>query len=100
MLAQSTGVYTGNHGLFQKYNIEALTLSAHDGTPRAARYGVLEMGRILEAVFRSLNNLLERFHQVLVLPYVIMYDNYCMFYSFMCHCIGEKILIHLSHHNN
>ena len=67
MLAQSTGVYTGNHGLFQKYNIEALTLSAHDGTPRAARYGVLEMGRILEAVFRSLNNLLERFHQVFVL---------------------------------
>ena len=64
MLAQSSGTYSGNHGLFQKYHIEALTLSSLDGAPKNARYGVLEMGRILEAIFRSLNNLLERFHQV------------------------------------
>jgi len=62
-LGQSSGALSGNHGLFQKYHIEALTMSSLEGAPKNARYGVLEMGRILEAIFRSLNNLLERFHQ-------------------------------------
>jgi glycosylphosphatidylinositol transamidase len=52
----------GNHGLYHRFGIEALTLesSSLKGGSKAA---FLSMGRIIEGIFRSLNNLLERFHQ-------------------------------------
>lgn len=61
---QATGTPNGNHGLFYRFAIQALTLEGFGPTnskqPRASFY---TMGRILEGTFRSLNNLLERFHQ-------------------------------------
>ena len=64
-LKQATGMPSGNHGLFHKFGIEALTIegvlrrrSSNRGLPVSDT-----MGRIIEGVFRSLNNLLERFHQ-------------------------------------
>lgn len=61
MLTQCTGLPSGGHGLFHRYTIQALTLEGKtDGsTPITFNH----MGRVLEGVFRSLNNLLERFHQ-------------------------------------
>jgi glycosylphosphatidylinositol transamidase len=64
-LKQATGMPSGNHGLFHRFGIEAVTIesvlrkrSSNRGFPVSDT-----MGRIIEGVFRSLNNLLERFHQ-------------------------------------
>jgi len=62
MSSQATGIPTGNHGLFHRFGIEALTIA---GVHRPGTYGstFLSMGRALEGIMRSLNNLQERFHQ-------------------------------------
>lgn len=61
---QATGVPNGNHGLFYRFGIQALTLEgfAPNGKNQY-KHGFISLGRILEQIFRSLNNLLERFHQ-------------------------------------
>ena len=69
MLSQATGIPSGNHGLFHRFGIQALTLEGinkNAGIRRKAKYNEADfyiMGRIIEGTFRSLNNLLERFHQ-------------------------------------
>ncbi|GLV39733.1 Glycosylphosphatidylinositol anchor attachment 1 [Carabus blaptoides fortunei] len=61
---QSTGVPNGNHGLFHRFGIEALTMEGFaKQKDRGNAADFMGMGRILESLFRSLNNLLERFHQ-------------------------------------
>ena len=64
-LKQATGMPTGNHGLFHKFGIEAITIEGFLRRRSSTRaYPVSDtMGRIIEGSFRSLNNLLERFHQ-------------------------------------
>ncbi|XP_046574937.1 LOW QUALITY PROTEIN: glycosylphosphatidylinositol anchor attachment 1 protein-like [Haliotis rubra] len=62
MWYQAPGSPTGNHGLFHRFHIEALTLSG-EPEKRGRNVGLDKSGRIVEGVFRSLNNLLERFHQ-------------------------------------
>ncbi|RVE52116.1 hypothetical protein evm_003189 [Chilo suppressalis] len=70
--AQVAGVPNGNHGLFHRFGIEAVSLEGRDaddpaGTPpkvtglNAANF--YRLGIALESILRSLNNLLERFHQ-------------------------------------
>ncbi|XKL67971.1 hypothetical protein PGB90_003462 [Kerria lacca] len=76
---QATGVPDGNHGLFHRgssyyslfikiknvsfrFGIEAVTLEGHAKVGRGGQT-FYHMGRVLEGLFRSLNNLLERFHQ-------------------------------------
>lgn len=63
MLKQARGSPTGNHGLFHRYHIEAVTLEGVKIKSRHAAIGFREIGRVVEGVCRSLNNLLERFHQ-------------------------------------
>ncbi|XP_050545919.1 glycosylphosphatidylinositol anchor attachment 1 protein [Daktulosphaira vitifoliae] len=63
VLTQATGVPDGNHGLFHRFGIEAITLEGHEKNGRGVYISVLQIGRIVEGMFRSLNNLLERFHQ-------------------------------------
>ncbi|XP_054766515.2 glycosylphosphatidylinositol anchor attachment 1 protein-like [Lytechinus pictus] len=60
MAKQASGKPSGIHGLFVRYHIEALTLQAH---PAKRGLGVEAVGRVMEGVVRSVNNLLERFHQ-------------------------------------
>lgn len=66
VLTQATGVPNGNHGLFHRYGIEALTLEGHK-TPSTSyqrrTHGAASLLRLIEGISRSLNNLLERFHQ-------------------------------------
>ena len=60
------GIPSGNHGLFHRFGIEAVTIeSVHKLTKRSRRrdFNLFTAGRILEGIYRSLNNLLERFHQ-------------------------------------
>jgi len=60
------GVPSGNHGLFHRFGIEALTIeTVHKFTKKSRKreFNMYTTGRIMEGIFRSLNNLLERFHQ-------------------------------------
>lgn len=69
---QLAGVPNGNHGLFHRFGIEAVTLEGRDSDDPAgvapkvhALYptNFYRLGIALESILRSLNNLLERFHQ-------------------------------------
>ncbi|KAH9644358.1 hypothetical protein HF086_006386 [Spodoptera exigua] len=62
----------GNHGLFHRFGIEAVTLEGRDvldpsgKVPRVnslSSCSFYKLGIALESILRSLNNLLERFHQ-------------------------------------
>ncbi|WOL00628.1 glycosylphosphatidylinositol anchor attachment 1 protein [Canna indica] len=64
---QALGVPTGSHGAFRDYQVDAITL---EFSPRSSlnnenvRYSfLLRGGRLIEGVIRSVNNLLEKFHQ-------------------------------------
>ncbi|XP_027037260.1 glycosylphosphatidylinositol anchor attachment 1 protein-like isoform X1 [Pocillopora damicornis] len=62
MFYQASGRASGNHGLFHRYRIEAVTMRGGGETFQYGR-GFQETGRVIEGIFRSLNNLLEQFHQ-------------------------------------
>jgi len=62
MTSQASGVPTGNHGLFHRFGIEAITVAgSYQRGSRAKNFN--PMGKALEGIMRSLNNLQERFHQ-------------------------------------
>jgi len=64
MSAQAGGVPTGNHGLYHRFSIEAVTLEGVTVRSRKRTPADFHtLGRVVEGTFRSLNNLLERFHQ-------------------------------------
>ncbi|CAL9178634.1 unnamed protein product [Musa hybrid cultivar] len=64
---QALGVPTGSHGAFRDYQVDAITLelsprfSLNNENNRSAF--LLRGGRLIEGVIRSVNNLLEKFHQ-------------------------------------
>ncbi|XP_057532056.1 uncharacterized protein LOC130810120 [Amaranthus tricolor] len=67
LYAQALGVPTGPHGAFRDYQVDAVTLAI---SPKASLYSsgersklLLRSGRLVEGVIRSVNNLLEKFHQ-------------------------------------
>ncbi|GIY37017.1 glycosylphosphatidylinositol anchor attachment 1 protein [Caerostris darwini] len=60
---QATGLPTGGHGLFHRFGIQALTLKSVVSKKSSNSISLIQMGRILEGIIRSLNNLLEKFHQ-------------------------------------
>ncbi|KAF9938496.1 Glycosyl phosphatidyl inositol protein transamidase complex subunit [Modicella reniformis] len=64
MKYQAAGMPTGNHGLYLKYKIDAITLYGFDkpGWP-SQRYSLFRLGALIESTVRSLNNLLEHLHQ-------------------------------------
>ncbi|KAA8909205.1 Gaa1-like protein [Sphaerosporella brunnea] len=59
MVNQGLGHATGPHSVFIPYHIDAVTLQVSG----IGHHDEVTMGRILESLFRSLNNLLEHFHQ-------------------------------------
>lgn len=60
ILIQATGLPSGGHGLFHRFGIQALTLKS---VSDRGSVSLIHMGRVLEGTVRSLNNLLEKFHQ-------------------------------------
>ncbi|NXL54196.1 GPAA1 protein, partial [Podilymbus podiceps] len=62
VLAQASGQPRGDHGLFLRYRIEAVTLRGINSF-RQYKYDMTTVGKTLEGMFRKLNNLLERLHQ-------------------------------------
>ncbi|KAJ7970786.1 Glycosylphosphatidylinositol anchor attachment 1 protein [Quillaja saponaria] len=64
---QAMGVPTGPHGAFRDYQVDAITLeiSPRISPTKMVRHKefLLRAGRLIEGVVRSVNNLLEKFHQ-------------------------------------
>ncbi|KAI8824481.1 Gaa1-like protein [Fimicolochytrium jonesii] len=61
--AQAAGLPRGNHALYARYHIEAVTLRGLSDVPgRTYRINGEQLGRSIESMLRSLNNLLERLH--------------------------------------
>ncbi|XP_021864035.1 uncharacterized protein [Spinacia oleracea] len=67
LYAQALGVPTGSHGAFRDYQVDAVTLAI---SSKASPYNkakrsefLLRSGRLIEGTIRSVNNLLEKFHQ-------------------------------------
>jgi len=59
MVNQGLGHARGGHSVFVPYHVDAVTVQVHgDGW-----HSEVSLGRFLESMFRSLNNLLEHFHQ-------------------------------------
>ena len=59
MLNQGLGFSSGPHSAFMPYHVDAITLQAiGDGW-----HDEIILGKMVESLFRSLNNLLEHFHQ-------------------------------------
>ena len=68
MLSQGTTLPRGAHGLIQNFAIQAITLegverSSVSRSKQQAPVNLLHVGRVVEGIFRSLNNLLERFNR-------------------------------------
>ncbi|XP_053401359.1 glycosylphosphatidylinositol anchor attachment 1 protein-like [Mercenaria mercenaria] len=108
MWAQASGLPSGNHGLFHRYHIEAVTL---EGIRRrkTGRISLDATGRVVEGIFRSLNNLLERFHQSFffyILPGTERYVSiglYMIPFGIICaSCLVKAVAlwVHLSQEEN
>lgn len=55
---------SSDSGLFLRYTIDAVTIHGIVGSEHLGQlYGFNRIGRLVESTFRSLNNLLEHFHQ-------------------------------------
>ncbi|KAG8055836.1 hypothetical protein GUJ93_ZPchr0001g30757 [Zizania palustris] len=67
MYNQALGVPTGSHGAFRDYQVDAVSLeyspAFHLRNENAKSSFLLRGGRLTEGVVRSVNNLLEKFHQ-------------------------------------
>jgi len=68
IISQATTFPTGPHGLFQKYAIQSITLNAvelksSEDTNSHLAISFAQMGPAVEGIFRSLNNLLEKFNR-------------------------------------
>lgn len=86
LLAQSTGVPNGNHGLFYRYGIEAVTLEGHrqEQTNHQRRsIGASSILRLIEGISRSVNNLLERFHQSFFFYILVASDRFVSIGDYM-----------------
>lgn len=83
---QSTGVPNGNHGLFYRYGIEAVTLEGHrqEQTNYQRRTnGAISILRLIEGITRSVNNLLERFHQSFFFYILVASDRFVSIGDYM-----------------
>lgn len=67
MYHQALGVPTGSHGAFRDFQIDAVTMELSPRASLTNENGIsiflLKGGRLIEGVIRSVNNLLEKFHQ-------------------------------------
>ncbi len=70
MFSQGLGHASGPHSSFIPYHVDAITLQAVG----EGWQDEMAMGRTIESIFRSLNNLLEKFHQSFFF-YLLMHPN-------------------------
>ncbi|KAL3675795.1 hypothetical protein R1sor_025743 [Riccia sorocarpa] len=75
MFFQVIGLPTGAHGAFRDYQIDAITLQ-FTVTKNGQDYLFSRIGRLLEGVLRSVNNLLEKWHQSFFLYFLSSPNRY------------------------
>ncbi|KAL2608106.1 hypothetical protein R1flu_026679 [Riccia fluitans] len=75
MFFQVIGLPTGAHGAFRDYQIDAITLQ-FTVTNNGQDYLIARIGRLLEGVLRSVNNLLEKWHQSFFLYFLSSSNKY------------------------
>uniref|UniRef100_A0A1J3IAN1 Glycosylphosphatidylinositol anchor attachment 1 protein n=1 Tax=Noccaea caerulescens TaxID=107243 RepID=A0A1J3IAN1_NOCCA len=67
LYSQALGIPTGPHGAFRDYQVDAITLKVSPRFPadsKARQHDFFQRGaQLLEGTIRSVNNLLEKFHQ-------------------------------------
>lgn len=85
---QSSGVPNGNHGLFHRYRIDALTISAakrvtNSNVKTNPSSAAVPLLKAIEGIARSLNNLLERFHQSFFFYVIVHNDRYISIGDYM-----------------
>ncbi|XP_003745461.1 glycosylphosphatidylinositol anchor attachment 1 protein [Galendromus occidentalis] len=76
MTKQATGAPSAAHGLYHRFAIQALTLQ---GQPKVRGYSYVTLtniGRVIEGLVRSVNNLLQRFHRSFFYYYLPSMDRY------------------------
>lgn len=86
LLTQSTGVPNGNHGLFYRYGIEAVTLEGYrqeQTNYQRKSSGATSVLRLIEGITRSVNNLLERFHQSFFFYILVASDRFVSIGDYM-----------------
>ncbi|XP_048462798.1 glycosylphosphatidylinositol anchor attachment 1 protein isoform X1 [Rhincodon typus] len=62
VLKQGSGKSQGDHGLFLRYHIEAVTIRGINSF-RQYKFDMVTVGKVFEGIVRKLNNLLEKLHQ-------------------------------------
>lgn len=86
VLTQASGVPNGNHGLFHRYGIEAVTLEGYrteSTNSQRKSNGAAALLRLIEGVSRSINNLLERFHQSFFFYLIVSSDRFVSIGDYM-----------------
>lgn len=87
MWTQSSGIPNGNHGLFHKYGIESLTIESvkRESSVRNQnlQHKIMALLKIVEGISRSLNNLLERFHQSFFFYVLVSSDRFISIGDYM-----------------
>ncbi|XP_030381948.1 glycosylphosphatidylinositol anchor attachment 1 protein [Scaptodrosophila lebanonensis] len=88
LTTQSSGVPNGNHGLFHRYRIDALTIAAmkrttHSNIKTSPNSVAIPLLKAIEGIARSLNNLLERFHQSFFFYVIVHNDRYISIGDYM-----------------
>ncbi|XP_017852048.1 glycosylphosphatidylinositol anchor attachment 1 protein [Drosophila busckii] len=88
LASQSTGVPNGNHGLFHRYRIDALTIAAakrvtNTNVKTSPGSAAIPLLQAIEGIARSLNNLLERFHQSFFFYVIVHNDRYISIGDYM-----------------
>lgn len=86
VLSQASGVPNGNHGLFSGFGIQAVTLEGHKKKSSNAKNkltSALSLIRTIEGISRSINNLLERFHQSFFFYLLVASDRYISIGDYM-----------------
>ena len=89
VVTQASGVPTGNHGLFHRYGIEAVTLEgvSKKTASKTSTNSLLPLLKVVEGMSRSLNNLLEKFHQSFFFYLIVAHDRFVSIGDYMP-CIG------------
>lgn len=84
VMTQASGVPNGNHGLFHRYGIEALTIEGYrNENSNQRKHGAAALLKLIEGVSRSVNNLLERFHQSFFFYLLVATDRFVSIGDYM-----------------
>lgn len=96
MWTQSSGIPNGNHGLFHRYGIEALTIEvvkeSGSSNQNNLQQKIMALLRIVEGTCRSLNNLLERYNSNILYHL----SHYCLFIPGSIKASSSLLLFHPS----